>query len=258
MRVLSIKLALAVLLLASPAPGANADGLRIFAAASLKTALDEVIVSWNSARPAETHSAVGVYAATSALAKQIEEGAPADLFISADLAWMDELEKKSLVRPGTRRDLLTNTLVLIAPAGAGTPSGQTPESVLEQLLHDGRLALGKTDSVPAGKYARQALESLGIWNAVKDRLAEQVNVRAALQLVARGETPLGIVYGSDAHASPGVTVVAAFPEASHRPIVYPAAIVASSIHPQAEEFLAFLPSPAAAAIFAANGFGMAR
>jgi molybdate transport system substrate-binding protein len=167
---------------------------------------------------------------------------------------MDELQSRGLIQPQSRRDLLGNRLVLIAPAGAAKRIEMRPGLDLAALLGDGRLAIGETKSVPAGRYAKAALESLGAWNGVAGRLAEQVNVRAALQLVARGEAPLGIVYGSDAIADLGIEVVGVFPESSHPPIIYPVAIVAASTNPAARPYLDFLGSEPATAVFAKHGF----
>jgi len=230
---------------------ARAEPVNVFAAASLKNALDEVNTAWKAS---SSQDAVGVYAASPALAKQIVEGAPADIFISADLNWMDELEKQKLIKTDSRRNLLGNTLVLIAPGGSGTKIVLEPGVDLLAALKGGRLAVGEVKAVPAGRYAKAALESLGAWDAVSGHLAEQVNVRAALQLVARGEVPLGIVYGSDANAETKVEVAGVFPETSHPPIIYPVAIVASSKNPAAAEYLAYLGSEEAAAIFAKHGF----
>ncbi len=230
---------------------AHAEPVNVFAAASLKNALDEINTAWKSS---STQEAVGVYAASPALAKQIVEGAPADIFISADLNWMDELEKQTLIKTDTRRNLLGNTLVLIAPGGSGTKIALEPGVDLLAALKGGRLAVGEVKAVPAGRYAKAALESLGAWEAVSGHLAEQVNVRAALQLVARGEAPLGIVYGSDANAETKVEVAGTFPESSHPPIIYPVAIVASSNNPAAVEYVNYLGSEEAAAIFAKHGF----
>ncbi len=243
-------LAFAVLMLVA-SPGARAEDLKVFAAASLKTALDEINTAWKASSGQE---AAGVYAASSALAKQIVEGAPADIFISADLDWMDELEKQKLIKAESRRDLLGNTLVLIAPAGSKLNFDIRPGIDLLKFLDGGRLAVGETKAVPAGRYAKAALQSLGIWEALSAHLAEQVNVRAALQLVARGEAPLGIVYGSDASAESNVVVAGVFPGTLHPPIIYPVAIVASSKNPAAAGYLAYLGSDEAAAIFAKNGF----
>lgn len=225
--------------------------MNVFAAASLKNALDDVDGAWKAASGWDV---TAVYAASPALARQIAEGAPADVFISADLDWMDDLEKRGLIKSETRRNLLGNTLVLIAPAGSVVKFDIEPGVDLLKFLSGGRLAVGETKAVPAGRYAKAALQSLGIWEALSAHLAEQVNVRAALQLVARGEAPLGIVYGSDAKAEAGVKVVGVFPETMHPPIIYPVAVVATSKNPAVPDYVEFLTSEAASAIFARHGF----
>jgi molybdate transport system substrate-binding protein len=230
---------------------AVAQDLTVFAAASLKNALDEVNGLWaKTGKPAARLS----YAASSALARQIEAGAPADLFISADLDWMGYLDRKGLVRAGTRKDLLGNAIVLIAPRDSAASLAIGPGMSLTSALGDGRLAMANVDSVPAGKYGKAALEKLGAWEGVKNRVAQAENVRAALLLVSRGEAPLGLVYATDAAADPGVKIVGKFPADSHPPIVYPAAIVASSKSPEAAAYLAFLRSSAAIAAFERQGF----
>jgi molybdate transport system substrate-binding protein len=228
---------------ASPREDAPDRGPVVLAAASLQEALSEAADAWAiGGHPAPVLS----FAGSSALARQIEQGAPADLFVSADEEWMDTLERQGLLRPGTRTDLLGNRLVLVAPE----------ESAARSLadLGDGRLALADPDVVPAGKYARAALEHLGQWQPVADRIAPAENVRAALALVERGEAPLGIVYATDAMASGKVRVVKTFPAASHPPIRYPIAILAASSDPDAAAFQAFLASPEARRIFALHGF----
>lgn len=223
----------------------------VFAAASLKNALDAAGADWQK----ETGKrAVFSYDASSALARQLEAGAPADIFISADLDWMDWAEQHKLIRPGTRETLLGNTLVLIAPADAKIAFKIAPGADLAAALGDGRLAVGEVNSVPAGKYAKEALEKLGMWQGVANKLAPGNDVRAALNFVARGEARLGIVYATDAHAEPRVRIVATFPGDSHAPIVYPAAITAASRNPDAGAFLAYLRSPAAIRDFTAQGF----
>jgi molybdate transport system substrate-binding protein len=241
---------LAAALVAAPAV-AKAQDLTIFAAASLKNALDEVNGLWaKTGKPAARLS----YAASSALARQVEAGAPADLFISADLDWMDYLDKKGLVRAGTRKDLLGNAIVLIAPKDASATVTVSPGMSLAPALAGGRLAMANVDSVPAGKYGKAALEKLGAWDGVKDRVAQAENVRAALLLVSRGEAPIGIVYATDAAADPAVKVVGKFPADSHPPIIYPAAVVESSSRPEAAAYLTFLRSAAAMAAFERQGF----
>jgi molybdate transport system substrate-binding protein len=245
-------LALAVLLWSGLA---RADErITVFAAASLKNALDAVAAEWQAASGNE---AVVSYAASSALARQIEQGAPADLFVSADLDWMAYLSESGLTKKETETRLLGNRLVLVAPedstVDANLASGFDPAALLGT---DGRLAIANVDAVPAGRYGKAALESLGLWDGVKDRLAQAENVRAALALVSTGEAPLGIVYQTDAAAEPKVRVVAAFPEGSHPPIVYPAALLAASDNPAAADFLSFMQSDKARALFEAEGFAV--
>lgn len=229
---------------------AQAADPTVFAAASLKNALDAAAAAWR----AQTGQHVTIaYAASSTLAKQIASGAPADLFVSADLEWMDYLAQRDLIDPRTRLNLLGNELVLIAPKASPVQAAITPGFALAKLLGNGRLAMAEPTAVPAGRYARSALTSLGVWDSVANRIAAAENVRAALALVARGEAPLGIVYRTDAGAQSGVRIVGAFPAESHAPIVYPMALTKSA-GPLATAFAAFLQSPAARAIFAEHGF----
>jgi len=223
----------------------------VFAAASLKNALDDVTAQYQR----DTGKTASIsYAASSALAKQIEAGAPADIFISADLDWMDYLAGKNLIDAGSRKTLLGNKLVLIAaPNGVG-PVEIGPGFPLANLLKGGRLALADPDAVPAGKYAKAALQNLGVWDSVTNSLAPGENVRATLELVARGEAPLGIVYQTDAAAEPGVKIAGVFPESSHPPVVYPAALTASSSNPGAAKFLAYIESAKAEPLFRKQGF----
>jgi molybdate transport system substrate-binding protein len=253
-RLLRLAVVLSSLVAALPAP-AQERPLVVFAAASLKTALDGVVATWK-----ETPGrAVRVsYAGSGALARQIEQGAPADILVTADLDWMNWLEERRLIKPDSRRELLGNVLVLIGPKDRASPFALRAGADLAAYLGNERLALGDVRSVPAGRYAMEALQTLGLWDGVKDKLAQSENVRATLALVARGETPAGIVYETDATAEPAVTVVARFPPDSHRPIVYPAAIVSASSHPRAAEFMAQLSSPAARAVFEAQGFSVLR
>ena len=232
---------------------AFADDARlfIFAAASLKDALDEVNDAYRQAKGPESSTS---FAASSTLAKQIEAAAPVDVFISADLDWMDYLAKKNLIKPETRANLLGNRLVLIAPADSTAKLAIGPNFPLAQALGNGRLAIANPEAVPAGKYGKAALETLGVWSSVADRLAPAENVRATLALVSRGEAPLGIVYQTDAASSKSVKIVGTFPEDSHPPIIYPIAVVASSTNPAAVDYLAYLKSPAARAIFEKYGF----
>jgi molybdate transport system substrate-binding protein len=223
----------------------------VFAAASLKNAIDQINAEWQS----ETGMRANVaYAASSALARQIEQGAPADIFVSADLDWMDYLEQRNLIRADTRTNLLGNALVLIAPAGSIASFDISKGADLGAFIADGRLAVGEVLSVPAGKYAKQALEALGMWAGVEGKLAQTDSVRAALALVARGEATAGIVYATDAKAEPKVKVLGTFPPDTHAPIIYPIAIVASSTNVDAPAFLRYLNSPAAVRIFAIQGF----
>ncbi len=235
----------------APAVLAQGADLRIFAAASMKNALDAIAADFQ--RGTGTRVSVS-YAASSALARQIAQGAPADIFVSADLDWMDDVEKKALLRPGTRFNLVGNRLALIARNDNPVAVDLAAPGSLAAALGGGRLAIGEPSSVPAGKYARAALESLGLWASVERSLAPAENVRAALLLVSRGEAPLGIVYESDRVADPLTRVVALFPDASHPPIVYPVAILKESAAPAAPAFLAALKAPAAAAIFRREGF----
>jgi molybdate transport system substrate-binding protein len=227
--------------------------LTVFAAASLKESLDEAAAAYEKASGQTLRVS---YAASSALARQIEQGAPADVFLSADLEWMDYLQERKLIDTRTRRNLLGNTLVLVAPASGNIAPVELKPGVdlLPRLGGNGRIALGLTASVPAGKYAKASFVSLGVWNALQPRVAEAENVRAALMLVARGEAPLGVVYGSDAQAEPKVRVVAVFPEDTHAPIVYPVARIAASRNPRAAAFVQWLATPAASKIFRARGF----
>jgi len=237
-----------LVLLAGLACGAHAQAPTVLAAASLKNALDEVSASY----PAKT---VIAYGASSALARQIENGAPADLFISADLEWMDYLEKKSLLAPGTRRNLLGNRLVLIAPAKQPLKLQPAPGFPVAGVLGNGRIALADPQSVPAGRYAKAALEKLGVWGQVAGRVAAAENVRAALSLVSRGEAPLGVVYQTDANAERGVMVAGVFPADTHPPIVYPVALMKGA-KAGAAPFLEFLSRREARAIFEKHGFAV--
>ena len=194
------------------------------------------------------------YAASSALAKQIEEGAPADVFISADLDWMKYLSDKNLIKADTEVKLLGNRIVLVAPADSTAEAKIEKGFDLAGLLGDGRLAMGDVKAVPAGKYGKAALESLGVWASVEGKVAQAENVRAALELVSTGEAPLGIVYQTDANAEPKVKVVGTFPEDSHPPIIYPVAQTASSKDAETPAFLKCLQSAKAKALFEAQGF----
>ena len=244
-------LAGAVLLTLSVSPAHAVEKLTVFAAASLKTALDDICAAWT----AETGKAITAsYAASSALARQIEAGAPADVFISADLDWMTYLSGNKLVAAGSEVNLLGNRLVLVVPAGSEASIAIAPGFDLARLLGDGKLALADVKAVPAGKYAKAALEKLGVWASVEGKAAQAENVRAALKLVASGEAPAGIVYQTDAIAEPKVKVLGTFPEETHPAIIYPAAVVASSTNPDAAAFLAYLRSKPALDIFRKEGF----
>jgi molybdate transport system substrate-binding protein len=222
----------------------------VFAAASLKTALDAIATQWRKETGVQ---ATISYAASSTLAKQIDNGAPADLFISADQDWMDYLQERKQVDPETRIDLLGNSLVLIAPADSPARVTIAPGFPLAALIGDGHLAMADPGAVPAGRYAKAALTALGVWPAIAGRIAAAENVRAALLLVARGEAPLGIVYRTDAAAEPAVRVVGIFPPDSHPPIVYPMALTRAA-SPGAPAFASYLRGAAARALFEAQGF----
>lgn len=233
---------------------AAAETVIVFAAASLKDALDQNVKTYQT----QANDRIVVsYAASSALAKQIEAGAPADLFISADLGWMDYLEQRLLTKPGTRLNLLRNRLVLIAPADSKVTASIAPGFPLAAILGNGRLAIANPDAVPAGKYGKAALETLGVWKDVRTKVAAAGDVRAALVLVSRGEAPLGIVYRTDAAADSRVRTVALFPEKSHPPIIYPAAVTATGKR-AAASFLEWLARPEACALFEKHGFSCGR
>ena len=235
----------------STAVYANAESVNVFAAASMKTALDDAAKLWKTQSGKDI---VATYGSTGTLAKQIAEAAPADIFISADLAWMDDVASKNLIKPESRKNLVGNTLVLVAAAGSDLKISLAKDSNLAASLGNEKLVVGDVKSVPAGKYAKAALENLGLWASVEPNLVMQENVRSALALVARDEARLGIVYGSDAVAESKVQVIANFPETSHPPIVYPAAVIATSANPDSQPFLTFLFSKEAQLIFKANGF----
>ena len=244
--------ALTALALALPVPALAADGITVFAAASLKTALDQINANWKAATGKQ---AVASYAGSSALAKQIEQGAPADVFISADLDWMKYLTDKGLVKPEAAVNLLGNQIVLVTQAGNTAPAAKIePGFDLARMLAGGKLAMADVKAVPAGKYGKAALENLKVWDKVEASVAQAENVRAALKLVAAGEAPYGIVYQSDAVAEPAVRVAGVFPDGSHAPIIYPAAPLAASQNPDTAAYLAYLQSADARAVFEAQGF----
>lgn len=247
MRLIPAALAAALALGAAPA---LSDEVTVFAAASLTDALDRIAADWTDAGGA---AVVTSYAGSSALARQIREGAPADIFISASPDWMDALEASGDLRPGTRRDILGNRLVLIAH-GDADPVTIDADLDLPALLGGGRLSMALVDAVPAGIYGRAALTHLGLWEAVAPLVAQSDNVRAALAFVARNEAPLGIVYATDAAAQDAVSVIGTFPADSHPPITYPAALTAQSDAAQAQAFLDHLSSDAARQVWARFGF----
>src|SRR3984885_8468088 len=237
--------------LSSPAAFAEEKAVTIFAAASMKNALDDV----NAAYAAKTGvKVVASYAASSVLAKQIEQGAPADIFLSADTDWMDYATSKKTINEPTRVNLLGNSIVLIAPKDSNVNNVTIgPGFDLAKLAGDGKIATGDVTSVPVGKYAKAALEKLGSWTAAEPKFAMAESVRAALILVARGEAVLGIVYSTDAKVEPGVKIVGTFPADSHPPIIYPVAAT-STAKTEATDYLAFLKTSAAKAIFEKYGF----
>lgn len=245
-------LRLCLLMLAFLMPLAQAADVLVFAAASLKPALDPILASPAIAALGDVKAS---YAASSQLARQIEAGAPAAIFISADEDWMDYLAERKRLVPGTRIDLLGNALVLIAPKDSHVQIELAAGvDVAAALGKDGRLALAEPNSVPAGKYAKESLTKLGAWDGVAARIVAADNVRAALNFVARGEAPLGVVYRSDAVSEPLVRVVATFPDDTHAPIVYPAALVADHDSPATRKLLDALHAPAQQAIFREHGF----
>ena len=253
---LHLRLFLALTLWAATGFGASpakaGQSVTVFAAASLQTALDDVARQYTQT----TGNVVNLsYGGSSALARQIQYGAPAQVFLSANAAWMDMLAQQGLLIPGTRINLLSNRLVLIAPSDAKTSLGVGPDMDLAAALGKDRLAMALIDAVPAGIYGRAALQSLGQWQSVQDRIAQTDNVRAALRLVSAGEAPLGIVYATDAAADPSVQVLGEFPENSHPQILYPLARLKDEDTPEAQAFAAFLTTPQARAIFDRHGFG---
>jgi molybdate transport system substrate-binding protein len=245
------RLALATLIAATLAAPLRAEEVVVFAAASLKTALDEVAAEFEASTG---HSVTISYAGSNQLAKQIIEGAPADIFLSAAVNWMDAVDQAGLVVPGQRRDLWGNDLVLIAHGTDASPVEIGPELDLAALLGGGMLSMAMVDAVPAGQYGKQSLEALGLWAVAEPLVAQSENVRAALALVATGEAPYGIVYASDAVAGDNVTVVGQFPETSHAPITYPAALLTGAADAADRAFFDALSADAADAKFAAQGF----
>ena len=229
--------------------------LRVFAAASLKDGIHDANLRYQRVTG---HQVVVSYGASDTLAQQIDYGASADIFISADGDWMDYLADRNLIKPETRLNFLGNKLVLIASAGSAPTLAIGPNFPLAQALGNGRLAIADPAAVPAGKYGKAALEALGVWASVKSRVALAQDVRNALELVRRREAPLGIVYQTDALADRSVNVVGTFPASSHPPITYPLAVIAASTNPAAESYIAFLQSPEAKAAFSLPGFVLLR
>lgn len=243
---------LAVLTASVPLTAA-AQTLTVFAAASLTEALTAAGAAWSRMGPAKPRFS---FAASSTLARQVEQGAPANLFVSADQKWMDYLDQRGLLAPGTRRDLLRNQLVLVVPKDHARRVAIGTGLDLGALLGPGgRLAVGDPAHVPAGIYAKQSLQKLGLWQSAEPRLARAPDVRAALRLVELGEAPAGIVYATDAAASDAVAIAGVLPPESHDPIIYPVAVIRTGDTPQARAFLDFLRGPQAQSMFAARGFG---
>ncbi len=238
---------------------AQSPSVVVFAAASMKTALDAIAAKWQAESGKKS---VISYASSAVLAKQIEQGGPSDIFISADQVWMDYLEKAKLIVPGTRRNLVANELVLIEPADQKTSLTIAPGFDLAGAAGSGKIAVCTINSCPGGIYAKQSFTNLGIWPSVEPKLAQADNIRNALLLVARGEARFGVVYATDAKAEPNVRVTGIFPGSSHEPIVYPAALVAASggapINPDAESFFTFLFKPGAGAILEGQGFTLVK
>lgn len=233
-----------------PAPAQSADRVMVLAAASLTDTLQEIGALYGRERGKRV---VFSFAASMTLARQIELSAGADIFISADAESMDYLEQRSRIARPTRQDLLGNRLVLIAPADSNVTLAIAPQMKIAEALAGGRLAMANVEAVPAGRYGKAALTAFGVWAGVADRLAQGEDVRTALSYVARGEAPLGIVYATDARVEPRVRVVATFPDDSHPPIVYPAALTSEG-RPDAAQFLAYLRGPQARAVFERAGF----
>lgn len=247
------RLSLIAAVLLCALPRLAAAEVTVFAAASTSDAIHEIGTAYAAAGGQGIN---GVFAASSTLAKQIENGAPAAIFISADDRWMDYLAGKNLLAVGSRHDLLGNRLVLIGPKGTNAHVDLVAGFPLAKTLGDGRLAVGDPSHVPAGIYAQAALEKLGMWPDLQGRLAPADSVRSALAFVERGEAPLGIVYATDAARSDKVTVVATFPEDSHPAVVYPAALIAGQDTAEAQAFFKFLQGPEARAIFQKYGFSV--
>lgn len=233
------------------APAAFADDVLVFAAASLKNALDDTVAAFENSGGANIKVS---YGSSGALAKQIDNGAPADIFISADPNWMNDVQKNNAIKTETRFDFLGNVLVMVEPVDSTTRVDIKPGFPLATMLGDNKLAMANPDSVPAGMYGKAALQKLGVWDAVQPKVAGAEDVRAALLYVERKEAPFGIVYQTDAAADKGVKIAGIFPRDTYPPIIYPAAIVASSKNPDAAKFFAFMKSDAAKPFFTKQGF----
>lgn len=229
----------------------RADTITVFAAASLKTALDDIAAGFTSQTGHDLRLSL---AGSSALARQIQLGAPADVFISANPEWMDVLHANGLLTSGSRIDLVGNRLVVIAPADSAMPLDLAQPDAIAVRLDTGPLAMALVNAVPAGIYGKEALETLGHWTAISHRVAQTDNVRAALALVSAGEAPLGLVYASDVSADPDVVVVADIPETAHAPIIYPAAVIKGGNEATSIDFLSYLQTTEARSVFAAQGF----
>jgi molybdate transport system substrate-binding protein len=242
----------ATLIVAATSTGASAQEIRVLAAASVSNVLDKLCATWAAKGEPKC---VAVYAASSALARQIENGAPGDVFISADEPWMKHVVDKKLVKPESQRVLATNLLVIIAPADSKVALTPGPNFPIVAALGDGRLSLADPDAVPAGRYAKAALTKFGVWDAAQGKVARAENVRDALAFVARSAAPLGIVYSTDAKVEPKVRIVAAFPDGSHPPVVYPMAVTSNAQNPRAQAFLDFLMTTESQKVLAEAGFG---
>jgi molybdate transport system substrate-binding protein len=233
---------------------AASETLTVFAAASTTNAVTEIGDIFSKRYHVSFRSS---FASSSTLAKQIDNGAPADLYISANVKWMNYLEQKQMIEAGSRIDLLSNSMVLIVPAGSNVNRVQiAPGFDLLNIIGDSRLSMGDPDHVPAGIYGKHALERLGVWTAIENHVARSKDVRAALALVERGEAPIGLVYATDAAITAKVKVVGTFPPTSHPPIIYPAAVVAGKRSQATDRFMALLRSPKARAVFEKFGFSV--
>jgi len=248
--ILLVGLATSVLSLPAPAQEQKRSGLLVFAAASLSNVLGEQSTAWTSTSGVPVKLS---FAASSVLARQIEAGGKADVFVSADQEWMDYLQQRDLIQKPTRKNLVSNRLVLIAPTDSKVELKIAPGFPLAAALGKGRLATGDPDTVPVGRYARSALVSLGLWDEIQDRLVRAENVRSAMMFVARGEAPLGIVYATDALVDAKVRIVDTFPANTHAPITYPAAAIEGA-RAEAIAYLNYLASPQARDTWKKYGF----